>query len=735
MKQINQLTKQNKMVLLLISVVISIFIANIYHKMVPYQAINELRIEVSEETNESSRGHFARIYSIKAADGSYVDLKALGDGDGWKYGVDENILGYYGEGRQDIAIPMNTNLAVISMIKTVESGFVDIFVNDDYYKTIDLYAPKWTDAMEVVHGRPNVMGMLLAFIVSFVATMGLLLMLFYRVVVKKEVTIFDFLPGLVVSVSLAGLICIYAPLELYFTNIGDFWYDSSLLLPAAAELFFLCVILLLALYCVALFINMKVYRILVLISFTALIAMYIQGNFLTGDLPPMDGTIINWNDFTTNNIVSAAIFLFIGCVVGIVTWKISIKTVYNLISIISGGLFLMLMCTILVLCISKNGLENKSNMKATTANEFVMSTNKNLIIFLLDAVDSHTFWKVLEDNPEYKKNFDDFTYYPNTLGAYSFTSRSIPFILSGKWFENEEPFERYQTKALKDSPLFGRLEEYQYSIGIYDQYLNMNMDVGLDRFENQVEIKQQTTSWKNFLYTYLGMGGVKFAPYNLKQLCYEIIDRRESLLLSDENIDGNRNFAEKNTEFYNSLREQGFQLTDKNVFKFFHFEGAHVPYRYNKDLEVVENATYEMGVEACITLMNTYLDSLKKMGLYDNTSIVFLSDHGYWQDIYNPDGVLEIRQNPLLLIKGFNEAHDFQMSNAPISFHDLQTAYTNLLEGKQGDKVFGIKEGDERERRYLYYLYLEEHTMKEYVQTGDVWQPGSIQPTGKEFNQ
>ena len=46
-----------------------------------------------------------------------------------------------------------------------------------------------------------------------------------------------------------------------------------------------------------------------------------------------------------------------------------------------------------------------------------------------------------------------------------------------------------------------------------------------------------------------------------------------------------------------------------------------------------------------------------------------------------------MRQCALLLIKGRNEHHDtMQISQAPISFEDLQEAYVRLLDGRRSDE-------------------------------------------------
>ena len=130
-----------------------------------------------------------------------------------------------------------------------------------------------------------------------------------------------------------------------------------------------------------------------------------------------------------------------------------------------------------------------------------------------------------------------------------------------------------------------------------------------------------------------------------------------------------------------------------------------------------------------MTIVAAYLEKLKEADSYDNSVIIIMSDHGYDEEGTEEYG----RQNPLLMIKGRNEHHDMQISQAPISYDDLQSAYMRLLDGAKGDEVFDWKEGDKRDLRFLFYWYLDEDHMTEYIQTGEASDLTTMVPTGVEF--
>ena len=172
-----------------------------------------------------------------------------------------------------------------------------------------------------------------------------------------------------------------------------------------------------------------------------------------------------------------------------------------------------------------------------------------------------------------------------------------------------------------------------------------------------------------------------------------------------------------------------------NRFKFIHLNGAHAPFIYDKDANVigVEQGSYRQSMEASITLAANYIQALKDSGAYDNTALIVMADHGY-----NGMGEKEedfLRQAALLLIKGRNEQHDtMQISEAPISYEDLQEAYVRLLDGAQSDAVFDWKEGDTRERGFLEYAPGSEKHMVEYLQKGHAQDLTTMVPTGRVFD-
>lgn len=142
------------------------------------------------------------------------------------------------------------------------------------------------------------------------------------------------------------------------------------------------------------------------------------------------------------------------------------------------------------------------------------------------------------------------------------------------------------------------------------------------------------------------------------------------------------------------------------------------------NLNVVENGNYQGNLDACITIVEAYLNKIRENNVYDNSAIVIMSDHG-WSPIY------EDRSNPILYIKGFNEKHEYLVSDKKISYQDLAIEFTKLIDGYTTDKLF--VDLDNSERRYLFYEFRDEDNLIEYSQTGYAWETSKLIPTGKKY--
>ena len=363
--------------------------------------------------------------------------------------------------------------------------------------------------------------------------------------------------------------------------------------------------------------------------------------------------------------------------------------------------------------------EKKGIYTATNIDINTLSTNNNFLMLLLDMEDSKTFDKVIKDNN--KENiFNDFTYFPDTLSAYPFTRESIPYILSGMWFEEETSFTEYFNNALSNSKFIQQLKDSNYDVNIYEKQLLWTDEKALE--VNNIKAVNSEIDIYKFLRQESKYILFKYLPFGLKK--YSKIETLNYDVCRDETKSTYEVFNDDNKIIYDKL--DTITLQKNNYFQFIHADGGHYPWNMNKNFEAIEDGTYEEKIEASINIIEKYINRIKESGQYDNTVIIIFSDHG--NNGYDPVG----RQNPILYIKGINETHDeMQVSEKKVSYVDLNdTIYLDLLNGKQSTELLENVD-DNRIRRFIWYKDYDE--MYEQTIDGHAWETEKLVNTGEEY--
>ncbi|MBR1700799.1 MAG: sulfatase-like hydrolase/transferase [Lachnospiraceae bacterium] len=535
-------------------------------------------------------------------------------------------------------------------------------------------------------------------------------------------------PGMAAALAISFMIMFFAPMEIYLNNQGEFWYDAWFLLPWCLLYFGVAFIGMALLFGLLWFLGDRVYDVGLGAAFLALTGCYVQGNFQVKNLPALDGSEFVLADYKSERIASGIIWGVLALLAVGLCIFLKKKAFRKIVGGVSLFLFLLLAVTVLTLFFTAEGYQKKDALTCVKDDQFEMSVDTNFIIFLLDAVDAGKFEEAMERHPEYRENMKDFTYYSNVMGGYPCTDCAVPLLLSGEWYENEEAFEDYVHHVYGEGEFFDELEQLGYGMSIYEEDLQLSESVIGDRYQNLVHTKLKLSDPILFAKRQMKMVGFKYMPWVCKQYCW--FDAHQ--LWNQRAVDVDQEiFMWEDFVFYADLKAQSVTYTDQKQFKLIHLEGAHAPFRYNAAGERVHGSDYVSCIEASFTVFQAYLEKLRESGVYDNTVIAVMSDHGLGAD----EKVMAGRQHPVLLIKGIGEQHDsLQVLDTPVSHEDYVGAYQRLLSGDASDEVFVQWEGQQRERRYLlYHVTVREH-MEEYVQTGHASDESTMQPTGRVFD-
>ena len=538
----------------------------------------------------------------------------------------------------------------------------------------------------------------------------------------------ELIPALWLAVAGCFMICIYAPLEIYMNNKAEFWFDFYVIFPQSLRMFVIFLVAVIILAVVFRKIGKKAYYGLLITAVIIFICTFIQGTFLVKNMPAMDGRSIDWSSYTADNLVTLFLFLIVSGAVIIGYKKLTRKGFDFVIKAVSSLISVLMVVILVIVAVSTNGMERKTMVHISNRAITEYSNNSNYIVFVLDALDGEEFTDVMASHPEYKEQLKDFTFFPDTMGAYTFTSRAVPHILTGAVYENQTEFRKFATEAMDNSPLFKALESRQYDMGLYECDLVYDNE-NIKRFENVdygwVGLNPETKNY--FMKQQMFLVMFKYLPYCLKQYVPADVAAFRQLM-------GDGTFSDINRIFYEDLLDSELTTVENNKFKFIHLEGAHVPYKYDKDLNILPNydGSYDQNIEASMTLTNYYLNRLKEINAYNNSVIIIMADHGYSDDKEGLDATLD-RTNPVLMVKGFNEKHDFVISDQKVSFWNLMESFERLLNGQNAEDAFSI-EIDPKGRRFLFFEYEKENHLVEYLQTGNAADIETLVPTGNTYD-
>ena len=535
-----------------------------------------------------------------------------------------------------------------------------------------------------------------------------------------------FLPAVLLSVAISFMLCFYCPLELYFANIDEFRFDLYSIVGHSFLLFAIVCVVILVIFYLSYTVSKKIYFGLFFLGTVVFFALYIQGNFFISDLPRTDGASVNWSDFSYQKIQSLAIWIvsFVCC--GLILILFRKKVFLKLSSFVLTVIIGVLSVTLVIVSISNNGFRKKQALFFTDDYYNTFSYNKNFVVIIVDMVDSRDVMKLINSSgKEVGDSLEDFTYYPDTLGLYPYTKFAAPQILTGVGFEEESSFETYTQNALCNSPFLNLLKEKDYEIAIYeDSFFPTEKDVG--KYENAIKKKYIFKSPIEFMMNELRVAFYLYMPYQLKWL-----EENALQLFKDQEADINC-YDWTLTKNY-KLTELPIELRTNNTYKFIHTEGAHMPFRYDKEINVIDNGNYSQNIQATFTFINKYITHLKEFGVYDNTVLVILSDHGFVQEGNDYPDVG--RQNPLFLVKGLGEKHPFTISDTPVSYESLQSIYMNLLKGMSASKSVENKE-DRVSRRYLFHSFYGTDRLTEYyLKDGFAWETDALTASGIVFQE
>ena len=353
-------------------------------------------------------------------------------------------------------------------------------------------------------------------------------------------------------------------------------------------------------------------------------------------------------------------------------------------------------------------------------------TGQNVVVFMLDRALSPLVPYILEERPELKEKFSGFTYYPNTISHGFFTNFGTPALFGGYEYTVTEMNKRKDEKlvdkhneALLMMPYLFKKEGYDVTV-IDPPYAGYNWLPSLSIYETEktgikayradgvIEDSELQKEFYNEPYAELNKRNFfcysvsKVVPLFLFKVLYD-----EGDYLKVEKA----SFASCYSQYqvlYMFPRLTKFTNEKKNTLLVMQNALPHQPtilqlpnYELKKDIdntglktlleEKYPNVTSHDVIQyhvnmAAFLLLSKWFDFMKENGVYDNTRIILVADHGTSMEDYSNLVMSDIGLdaawcNPLLLVKDFNATGSIKTDNTFMTNADTPFLAVNGIIG------------------------------------------------------
>lgn len=486
---------------------------------------------------------------------------------------------------------------------------------------------------------------------------------------------------------------ILGPLEIYYGNTKDFLFSVSDFLIY----YILIGIILVVIYTgLIVFVPKKMGTVINTLTFCFGVTSYVEYMFLNTKLSEDNGSPMEWQTIGTYFYINAVIWGLIFAILIVVAFLA--KTYWKSIMLYSSAFLIaiQLVAVVTLLLTADNSDKTTANLQMMGDEQFEVASGKNVVVIVLDTVGTTQVDEAIVEFPNILEGLEDFTYYANADCHYYTTFPSMTHMLTGVDFDfDSESYTWMDTAWQSDSAkqFYALLEEDGYTCNIFSpdvKYVYGGCENLVEYFDN---IREQDTdvATKTLLKRLTKMSIYRYLPYVLKPRFEVLTGDFEGIVTPKEGVAP----TDSNTEFISNLKADGLSLSKdmKNAFIIEHLFGTHKPYTTTAEGEYVEETTINETVTGCFTGVKLYIDNLKKIGVYDDSTIIIMSDHGRWHG-NDPQ--------PIFIVKKPGERHPEMLYNtAPISHDDFQATIVEAI-GKDasafGKSIWDWNEGDSRDR-------------------------------------
>ena len=463
--------------------------------------------------------------------------------------------------------------------------------------------------------------------------------------------------------------------------------------------------------------------------------LWMQGNLLVADYGLLDGSGLDLAAHTWR------VPLDVGLWVGVLAVALIFAVAVSRVAPTASALLLALQAAVLILPplapaeASPTPSDAAERWRVPPPEIFELSTDRNLIHIVLDTYPSNLFAAILDaERPAFDRGWSGFTFFRDHLGAFTGTRPSMPAMLTGIAWRNDVPIGSF---VQRHPTVFHELGKQGYRLRLL---AHGSRDFPSDRFPGAESalgyiIPHPLGIYRDYTDSasaqLLDLALFRHAPHGAKASIYRdgrwflqsrAARRREAAIGAPRQALGDPAFLQ---EFARRI----VAGDDEPLYTFLHMLTPHPPIvtdancAYTGRRLRMTPVNFRAQARCALRAVESLLDRLRELDLYDRSAIVITSDHGTTlfprrpnplANIQTPGGVslhaVELFATPLLLLKPFDAHGPVHTSHAPTAITDLPATLLDLAglpnTFATGTSALSLNTDTPRQRTFAYHSWV-----------------------------
>ncbi len=457
-----------------------------------------------------------------------------------------------------------------------------------------------------------------------------------------------------------------------------------------------------ALIVVGLFLDERRFRGYVVALFSVGVLVWLQGGPLLADYGALDGREMDWNRHAWRAPWELALWIVTSTVLVALTRRVFPVAAFASQLLVGLNVVVMVGAFAASLVGADPETETETNFSDRPAWASELSRTRNVIHLVLDGFQSDVFAELLERNTELYDTLSGFVFFADHTGAFPTTITSIPAMLTGAHYRNQEPIRSFIDRTADEESLLTLLRDRGFdtdAIGIHRQ--------GLAPATNTYVIPRPYVSYDEYTrftsWQLADLSAFRHAPHPVKRWLYNGQRWRLQMLLGQgrDGVTSERRYHSQNGQAFLRDFVSLLQATrDRPVYKFLHVGIPHLPVVLDERCQFVgvvrpTRDAYRGQAQCAIHLVTSLLERLRELDLYDRSVIVVSSDHGVYmrpRDFVDDHSVpfdnlaaLAGSARALLAVKPAGATGLLRISSAQTSIGDIPATVLDAVEISPGN--------------------------------------------------